>query len=298
YHLRNLQLCLAGTDWRDWGCEFQGEIVRFNHPKELLLNEGEIVIALGTFAVPLLAECNQPGIKKLRFCHGFAADKPKLMADVWGGDLPIITVSNTLVPKLEKYSGREILGVVPNGIRTDLYYTEERKRDGIGMVFGTHYNKDPETALGVLDLVMKHRPDVPLYIFGESRCPKGIPAQYYYRYPSVDKARELYNRSLLWLIPSRAEGLPGPPLEAMACGTVVLTTNNLGSMEIVRHKENGWVVPIGDKKAFMESIELLLDDDATRKELVQEGYNTVKYFSWDRAVDCMVDVLERLNEGA
>jgi len=276
----------SGVHYQNWGRQFKGGLERFSCLDRVLFDRGEMVVAVGTDAIPLVRALRQD-VATVRYCHGFSFDRPALSRDVWSGPMPTIAVSSTLGPQLEAFGCEGFLGVVPNGICLDAYYPERRQRDGIGMVFGMHCSKAPEDSLRLLSLIMGRWPDVPLYVFGAARRPRGLPRRFYTRYPSIGKARELYNRSKVWLMASRAEGFGMPNLEAMACGAALISTNNLGSAEVVDHGRNGLLVPVGEPEAFLEPLDVLLNHEARRRELVLEGYRTAQYFNWDRAADCM-----------
>lgn len=53
------------------------------------------------------------------------------------------------------------------------------------------------------------------------------------------------------VLPSFAEGLPVVIMEAMALGRPVLSTSIAGIPELVRHGEDGWLVPAGDVDALV-----------------------------------------------
>lgn len=71
---------------------------------------------------------------------------------------------------------------------------------------------------------------------------------------------EEYHRAQLFCLPCRVledgdrDGLPNVLMEAMACGTPVLTTGVSGIPEMVRHEENGLVVPADDVDALAEAL--------------------------------------------
>lgn len=56
------------------------------------------------------------------------------------------------------------------------------------------------------------------------------------------------------LLPSIEEGIANVVLEAMALGTIVISTDCGGMTEIVNHNENGFIVPIRNSKAIAEAI--------------------------------------------
>lgn len=107
--------------------------------------------------------------------------------------------------------------------------------------------------------------------------------------------RETYSRSLIWLLASHTEGLPGPVLEAMACGAVVISTDNDGSVEVIQDGVNGLIVPKSDFDAFIEKIRLVLSDDPLRKRLAQGGFETAKKYTWANAADRMEEFLDEIS---
>ena len=75
-------------------------------------------------------------------------------------------------------------------------------------------------------------------------------------------------RARLLLHASRAEGLPGALIQAMACGTPVVATDcDFGPREVIeRPGHDGFLVPVGDAAALAErALALLADDDLARR---------------------------------
>jgi glycosyltransferase involved in cell wall biosynthesis len=68
----------------------------------------------------------------------------------------------------------------------------------------------------------------------------------------------------LIVLPSYREGLPLTLAEAAATGRASVTTDVPGCREIVRHGENGWLVPVRDARALAQAIEHAITD---REEL-------------------------------
>jgi len=292
--LKTLYLRAKGRDFHHWGENFKGEIRRYSKLSSLSFHRGEIVIAVGTHAIDDVAQLNAD-VVKVRFCHGFAADKPDLTSRVWGGEMPTLAVSQTLIPILEKL-GAPVMSVVPNGVNTDQYYDEGWTRAGIGFMHATHYNKAPEYAERLVKEFKRSRPHERIRAFGERLRPKWLETGEYYQYPSIEIARQLYSEVKVWVVNSRMEGLPGPVLEAMACGAVVVSSDNVGSREIIESGRNGILVPVGDTDAFLENIGKLLDDRTLWEYLSSNGTKTASEFNWPRAVDILENVLGRLEK--
>ncbi|MGA7643837.1 MAG: glycosyltransferase family 1 protein, partial [Syntrophobacteraceae bacterium] len=104
----------------------------------------------------------------------------------------------------------------------------------------------------------------------------------------------LYNCAECFVFPSLYEGFGFPPLEAMACGTPVLTSNVSSIPEIV---EDACVqADATDKMNFSEALYdflINLRNVEYRKRIVEKGYAHAKRFSWNKTA---VDTLKIFNE--
>ncbi len=99
-------------------------------------------------------------------------------------------------------------------------------------------------------------------------------------------------KSDLFVLNSSYEGLPHIVLEAMAAGVPVLATDAGGTAELVRDGCNGILVPPSEPELLEGSIKKLLNDDEFRHNMVQEGFETLKDFSWKNLADQTEQVLE------
>lgn len=79
----------------------------------------------------------------------------------------------------------------------------------------------------------------------------------------------------VFTLPSEKEGLSIAIMEAMAMERPVVATQIAGMDEIVRHGENGFLVPHGDAPALADALETLLRNPALRQELGARGKSFV-----------------------
>jgi colanic acid/amylovoran biosynthesis glycosyltransferase len=80
---------------------------------------------------------------------------------------------------------------------------------------------------------------------------------------SGEQVRALLQNARGLVLPSFAEGLPVVIMEAMALGRPVISTLIAGIPELVRHGQEGWLVPAGDRDALVQAwCELNGADDA------------------------------------
>jgi L-malate glycosyltransferase len=75
----------------------------------------------------------------------------------------------------------------------------------------------------------------------------------------------------LLVVNSRSEACPLTVLEGLASGTAVLATAVGGTPEIIRHGENGWLVPARDQQSLIQAMLLLLRDENLLRELGANG---------------------------
>lgn len=76
------------------------------------------------------------------------------------------------------------------------------------------------------------------------------------------------------LLPSLSEGISNSVLEAMAAGRPVITTDCGGMTEVVDHRRNGLVVPVGDVAAMTEHLAALASDPALWSRLASSAAAT------------------------
>jgi glycosyltransferase involved in cell wall biosynthesis len=79
-----------------------------------------------------------------------------------------------------------------------------------------------------------------------------------------DMPAVLSQSNLVVLPTTYGEGVPKILLEAMACGRAIIATDVPGCREVVRHGENGLLVPPRDPEALSTAIQTLLKDPALR----------------------------------
>lgn len=80
--------------------------------------------------------------------------------------------------------------------------------------------------------------------------------------------KELLQQAHIVVFPSYyREGVPKSLIEATAIGRPIITTNSIGCKDTVEDGYNGFLVPIKDSKAVADKLEILLNDEALRKEM-------------------------------
>lgn len=92
----------------------------------------------------------------------------------------------------------------------------------------------------------------------------------------------LYRMASAFAFPSLYEGFGLPPLEAMSCGTAVVTSKISSLPEVV--DDAAVLVDPYSVEDIAEGIGRVLNDDDLRDALVQKGLARAQSFSWERSV--------------
>jgi len=101
------------------------------------------------------------------------------------------------------------------------------------------------------------------------------------------------NGAALFVFPSLYEGFGLPPLEAMACGTPVITSDSSSLPEVVG--DAGILVPPDDRERLVLEMKRVLSDEDLRRDLGERGTMQAARFSWKA---CAEEVLRIYGEVA
>ena len=124
----------------------------------------------------------------------------------------------------------------------------------------------------------------------------GIPERYkqqiiFTGFIDEEDLASLYSNAHAFVYPSFYEGFGLPPLEAMQCGTPVITSNVSSLPEVVGAA--GIMVSPTDGEALSEAMYKILIDSDLRQRLSQQAVETARQFSWKRCVDTTIDYYRR-----
>lgn len=98
----------------------------------------------------------------------------------------------------------------------------------------------------------------------------------------------------MFVFPSLYEGFGLPPLEAMACGTPVVTSNAASLPEFT--KDVAILVDPLDIASIAEGMDMVLRDDRLREELIEKGLNRSREYTWSRSAERIMNICKRLTQ--
>jgi len=104
----------------------------------------------------------------------------------------------------------------------------------------------------------------------------------------------IYNGADLFVFPSFGEGFGIPPLEAMACGIPVITSNTTAFPEVVG--DAGIMINPWKNKELSEAMYAVLSDASLQSKMRSKGLERSKRFSWSQTAQKILGVYEEIYE--
>jgi len=90
-----------------------------------------------------------------------------------------------------------------------------------------------------------------------------------------EEMQEVFNEATIVALPSYREGLPKVLLEAAASGLPIVATDAPGCREIVRHGDNGFLVPVREVQALADALRTLIQNKALCMRMGRRGREIV-----------------------
>jgi len=273
--------------------EFNEELLRFS------IIPPDVVFSMFWTLVPNTLDLDIPikilleqGDPTLYEPENFPKDIIQTMDNCYISPIRIFTVSKNLRGLLKKRYGRDAF-YVPNGINTDLFKPiDKNNKEPIIMLVGADdlYFKGIKEIFESLSILKERGYNFKI----RQVTPTGKVIYNFEREiitsPPQEELARLYATSDIFVTGSYFETFHLPPLEAMACGTAVVTTDNRG-IEYCKNAVNSLIVPVKDPLAMANAIEKLLLDESLRKRLVLEGIKTAREYSWDKIINAVENEL-------
>jgi glycosyltransferase involved in cell wall biosynthesis len=115
---------------------------------------------------------------------------------------------------------------------------------------------------------------------------------HYFGYVSDEELSCLYNLATVFVFPSLYEGFGLPPLEAMACGTPVISSNVTSMPEVCA--DAALYIDPHSVEDIKQKILHLLEDESLQKSLIQKGLQRAQAFTWEASAQKHMQLFEKV----
>ena len=203
----------------------------------------------------------------------------------------------------EKWNEKYSIEVIYNPLTFFPQNISNLKNKKIISVGRLEEQKGYDILIDVWNIVSKKYPDWILEIYGEgserenlqNKINKlGLEKSFLLKGATKD-IQDKYLESSIYVMSSRYEGMPMVLLEAMACGLPIVSFNcPCGPKDIIKDKEDGFLIPFGDIELMAEKIEELIIDEEKRKLFGKNAKRNVQRFSQDKIMNQWQELFENL----
>lgn len=115
-------------------------------------------------------------------------------------------------------------------------------------------------------------------------------------YATDEDLPKLYRAATAFAYPSLFEGFGLPPVEAMACGTPVITSNNSSLPEVVGAA--ALLIDACDERALSDALLRIVNDQPLRARLREQGIEQAQKFTWREAAEKTLQLYREAQESA
>lgn len=202
--------------------------------------------------------------------------------------VPTISISHWLDDQI--YAHVQQRGAVVNlGVNRLVFHSSRKKRRNQRRII-LYVARDPKAGYqlkGYHDFLAamkifkrKYKGKFTVYMI----CPErvlplpGIPHRCFVPKNDKEMAR-LYRKADVFVSTSWFEGFALPPLEAMSCGTPVVTTNSGGILDFCEHKKSAYIVPPHSPHLLAHGINRVLSDTKLASQLRHGGLRSARSFT-------------------
>lgn len=221
--------------------------------------------------------------------------KKKVMEEAFC--LPIKKIANStwLKNTIKEQVGDDDVGLVFPAIDHSIFFPKNEKRSidrsqPLKIVSLAKYKwwKGFPDALRAIDIVRRRGYDIEFLAFGGAFDPGTLPEEVKhipFRFVGSkqnETLAEFYRDADMLISASFFESFPLPPLEAMACGTPVVTTRH-GTEDYAFDRENSLVVEPKRPDVIANAIIQLIEDKDLYEKISINGPKTAQMFTWENA---------------
>ncbi|ACL18954.1 Glycosyltransferase [Desulfitobacterium sp. LBE] len=220
-------------------------------------------------------------------------------------DAPILSISQWHRQIIRQETGRDST-IIPGGVDLSLFHPHPKKslmaNTGPTIAYILRSKEHGYTWKGSDDfweairITAQSFPHFTLQIVAPEGAAYPSPVPYQPIVATTDAELALfYAQADIFVSTSYFEAFAMPPLEAMACGTAVVTTDNGGNRDYAKNGENCLVVPPSDIQQLSQSLLHLLTQAQERQRLAQAGQHTAQAWTWRHSADRLEQFLFQLS---
>jgi glycosyltransferase involved in cell wall biosynthesis len=281
-----LQLKVSKFAWR--GNHLEIASVKLNRylftPNRKKLDSFDVIIITGYFQLQELIKLGVKMQKVIYIIHHLHTNR---IEDI-GLDLTVpkvkIAVSSMRTALECKKLGINDITICKLGVDHEIFHPKKqlgnRKNIQIGFFYYQHTRKNPILIESVISQLQAKNPTIGIHVFGNGFRKNRSGINIYENVSEEIYADKIANLDLFVYI-SQLEGFGLPPLEAMASGVCVISSDVGAVSEFLVNNKNGKLMHTNSSpETWVKEIVHLSNDKITREKLAKQGLQDSKNWPW------------------
>jgi len=208
----------------------------------------------------------------------------------------ILTVSNIMIKKLNENFGRNAV-LIPNAIDTKIFHAKKDisiNKESLNILLVGSDSIDFKNHNVIIEALCKLKSmgyQFKLKWLTQNKLindysKKNLEVEEYIA-PTQKQIGNIYRDSDIYICASLYESFALPVIEAMACGTCVITSDNGGIDDYAKDNINCLVFQRKNIDELIEKIQALFDNPELRVILAENGLKTAKKYTWAKSVNLL-----------
>jgi glycosyltransferase involved in cell wall biosynthesis len=228
--------------------------------------------------------------------------RPQALQDSPEGPLSFLSISSYTTELIRSENPSARIYYIGNGIDSEAFYLRKVDKGSeltVSVILRRANLKGPDPAVQALNMAYRRVKFRVLLIseFSEGELRPRFRPEFpyvYYRYGLTgEELARIYSGSDVFLFTSRAESFGLPPLEAMACGAAVVSTDAKGNRDYMVNGYNALVAKTHDPAELADLLVEALTNGVLRQSLVAGGLETAKKWDFRNVVERAREAIER-----
>ncbi len=213
--------------------------------------------------------------------------------------------SPVILQELQKH-GIQHTQYLPNGVDHELFTPTRRSNQWRKNILGEHddkpivlfvsrlvWEKDLRTLAAMYAELQAKRNDFQMVVVGQGHAREEfeamMPGAIFLGYQSGTALAECYASSDIFVFPSTTETFGLVTLEAMSSGIAPIVSNAGGQTGIIEHGRSGLFFEPMNAHQMSQQVELLLDNEHQRNEILRGAFERSKTFRWNAVCSSLFD---------
>lgn len=261
------------------------------------IRNADVIIATAwTTAYKISGLCKEKG-EKYYFIQDYEIwDNKKMGERSYRLPLHKIVISSWVNQQLKKNLGLGPYQVIYNGIDQKKFKRNlniQREKYTCLMLNHSLRKKGVDEGIQAFEKARESFRDLKLIMFGLD-TPEKLPDYVeYYKNPSSKELINIYSRANIFIFPSLEEGWGLTPIEAMACGCVVVGTNTGFAIDVGKNESNMMISDPGDVKELSKNIVKVLKENYLCESIRRNAQITVQSLTWEESGKKFEEVLKK-----